>query len=255
VTLFRPCIDLHNGAVKQIVGGTLTDAGARENFVSDKSSRWFADLYRRDDLRGGHVIMLGPGNADAAREALQGFPGGLQIGGGIGTHNAREWLDAGACQVIVTSFLFENGQLSDERLQRLSAVVDPQELVIDISCRRTKEGLFVATDRWQTVTSARVDEALMDKLSRYCSEFLVHAADVEGLCQGIDEELVALLGNNCERPCTYAGGGRDISDLRRVQELSAGKVDLTYGSALDLFGGTGVSYADCVAWNRRMPSH
>lgn len=254
MTIFRPCIDLHNGAVKQIVGGSLTDEGARENFVSDKPASWFADLYRRDRLVGGHVIQLGPGNEEAARAALSAFPKGLQMGGGIHPDNARGWLDAGARQVIVTSYLFEGGELSQDRLNRLAEVVKPEELVIDLSCRRTDSGWNVATNRWQTVTSAVVDRALMERLARYCSEFLVHAADVEGLCQGIDEALVGLLGRDCPLPCTYAGGAKDFSDLMTVAELSGGHVDLTFGSALDLFGGSGVRYADCVAHNQRAQS-
>jgi phosphoribosylformimino-5-aminoimidazole carboxamide ribotide isomerase len=252
VTVFRPCIDLHNGSVKQIVGGTLTDSGARENFVSDKPASWFAELYQRDGLLGRHVIQLGPGNEEAARNALGAYPKGLQLGGGIDASNARSWLDAGASQVIVTSYLFADGELSLDRLQRLAAVVDPSELVIDLSCRRTKEGWNVTTNRWQTITQTLVDRALMERLAEYCSEFLVHAADVEGLCQGIDEELVALLGRDSPLPCTYAGGARDLSDLERVGELSAGRVDLTFGSALDIFGGSGVKYADCVEHNERI---
>lgn len=251
MTLFRPCIDLHEGRVKQIVGGTLTDAAApRENFVSDRPAAWFAELYARDGLEGGHLIQLGPGNEEAARSALRAAPGTLQVGGGITPHNARSWLQEGAKQVIVTSFLFEGGQLSERRLQELLAVVSPEELVIDLSCRKTDVGYFVATDRWQTVTQTQVTPAFLEYLAQYCSEFLVHAADVEGLCSGIEEELVQLLGAASPLPCTYAGGARSLEDLRRVEELSQGRVDLTIGSALDLFGGQGVSYADCLSWNQ-----
>jgi phosphoribosylformimino-5-aminoimidazole carboxamide ribotide isomerase len=252
VTVFRPCIDLHGGQVKQIVGGTLSDdeQGLRTNFVSERPAEWYAARYRDDGLTGGHVIQLGPGNDAAARAALAAWPGGLQLGGGVTDQTARGWLDAGASQVIVTSYLFEGATFSRSRLRQLSEVVAPQELVIDLSCRRRGDGWFVATNRWQTVTDTRIDESLLTELAGSCSEFLVHAADVEGLCRGIDEELVSLLGKISPLPCTYAGGGRAIEDLDRVAELSSGRVDLTFGSALDLFGGSGVRYADCVAFNR-----
>lgn len=252
MTLFRPCIDLHDGQVKQIVGGSLSDdAGSlRTNFVSERPAAWYAERYRADGLAGGHVIQLGKGNEAPARAALSVWPKGLQLGGGVSDENARSWLDAGASKVIVTSFLFEGAQFSRERLQRLTEVVSPEELVIDLSCRRRGDGWFVATNRWQTVTDTPVDARTLSELTEHCSEFLIHAADVEGLCRGIDEELVALLGKSCPLPCTYAGGGRALEDLHRVAELSEGRVDLTFGSALDLFGGTGVRYADCVAYNR-----
>lgn len=251
MTIFRPCIDLHEGVVKQIVGGTLTDAGARENHVSSHEASWFAKRYQSDGLKGGHVIKLGGGNDEAARSALQSYPGGLQVGGGIDPNNARQWLVAGASQVIVTSYLFDDDNLSKERLDLLASVVDPTELVIDLSCRQLEDGFYVTTNRWQTVTRTRVDQELFELLAPYCSEFLVHAADVEGLCQGIEEDLVVLLSEISPHPCTYAGGARDISDLGRVESLSKGRVDLTFGSALDLFGGSGVRYAECVEWNRR----
>lgn len=250
MTLFRPCIDLHHGKVKQIVGGTLTDAGARENFVSELEPRYYSELYRQDGLTGGHVIQLGVGNEDAAVSALEAWPGGLQLGGGVGVHNARQWLDRGASKVIVTSYLFEGDTLSRARLDALMNVVAPSELVIDLSCRKKGEHYWVATNRWQTVTSTRLDQDLLLYLSRFCSEFLVHAADVEGLCQGIEQDVVRLLGQHSPHPCTYAGGGKTLDDLELVAQLSDGRVDLTFGSALDLFGGTGVRYADCVRYNR-----
>jgi len=256
MTVFRPCIDLHQGQVKQIVGGTLTDDGARENFVSSLGSAHYAELYARDGLVGGHVIQLGPGNDSAARAALAAFPGGLQLGGGVTPDSARSWLDAGASHVIVTSYLFDGPRFDRVRLERLSGAVPPSRLVIDLSCRRVGAGWHVATNRWQTVTETAVDEALLRELAAHCDEFLVHAADVEGLCQGIDEDLVRLLGDFSPIPVTYAGGASDIMDLQRVEALSGGRVDLTFGSALDLFGGKGVRYADCVAWNRtRSPVH
>ncbi len=251
MTVFRPCIDLHHGKVKQIVGGSLTEVDRpQENFVSDRPPAYFAELYQRDGLHGGHIIQLGAGNAEAARQALAAYPGGLQLGGGVRPDNARAWLDAGASHVIVTSYLFEAGQLSERRLRELADVVHPSELVIDLSCRRRGDEWFVATDRWQTITETQVNAATLEQLSQHCAEFLVHAADVEGLCRGIDAELVRLLGEACSAPVTYAGGAKELADLDRVAELSGGKVDLTFGSALDLFGGTGVRYADCVAYNQ-----
>ena len=251
MTRFRPCIDLHEGQVKQIIGGSLRDGSdPSTNHVSTHDAAYFAHLYREDGLTGGHVIQLGPGNEAAAKRALGAWPGGLQLGGGVGADNARHWLEAGASKVIVTSWLFEEGKLSLDRLLQLTDVVSPTELVIDLSCRRTSEGWTVATNRWQTLTRTPLDPSTLERLAAYCSEFLVHAADVEGLCGGIDEALVEHLGRHCPIPCTYAGGGRSVEDLARVEALSSGRVDLTFGSALDLFGGKLVRYADCVAFNR-----
>jgi phosphoribosylformimino-5-aminoimidazole carboxamide ribotide isomerase len=218
--------------------------------VSEQGAGHFAELYRSDALEGGHVIRLGPGNDAAAREALAGWPGGLQLGGGITVENASEWLEAGASKLIVTSWLFIDGELSMERVRELGRELGRERLVIDLSCRRQGEGWRVATDRWQRITEAEVGAPVFDALAEHCAEFLVHAADVEGKCEGIDEALVTLLGEACPIPCTYAGGARDIADLGLVERLSGGRVDLTYGSALDLFGGGRVKYADCVAWNR-----
>ncbi len=253
MTKFRPCIDLHAGKVKQIVGGSLRDEGPgpRENFVSDRPAGWFAARFRDDDLCGGHVIKLGPGNDDVAREALAAWAGGLQIGGGITPENAAAWLDAGASHIIVTSALFsKDGRFLPEVAEAFRKSIGPDRLVIDLSCRRAGAGWTVAMNRWQTLTDLHVDAATLDRLAPYCAEFLVHAADVEGLCRGIDAELVALLGAWGKIPVTYAGGAASLDDVRRVDELSGGKVDITVGSALDLFGGTGVKYADLLAWNR-----
>jgi len=253
VTLFRPCIDLHEGQVKQIVGGSLRDEGPGPvtNFVADRGAEFFAARYREDDLTGGHVIRLGPGNDGAAREALAAWPGGLHLGGGIDEDNAEAWLTAGAGKVIATSCLFEAGELSLARAETLARRVGQERLVVDLSCRRQDEGWRVVTDRWQTLTRTAVDAETFAQLAGYCSEFLVHAADVEGRQEGIDAALVEHLAEVSSLPCTYAGGGRGIEDLDRVASLSGGRVDLTFGSALDLFGGQGVRYADCVAWNRR----
>ena len=252
MTLFRPCIDLHDGKVKQIVGGTLRDEGAGPvtNFVAEQPAAWFAERYREVGLTGGHVIKLGAGNEEAAHEALAAWPNGLQLGGGVTLDTAAEWIARGASKVIVTSWLFVDKRLSMPRVEQLARAIGPDRLVVDLSCRRVPGGWRVATDRWQTVTDTPIDAATLRALEPLCSELLVHAADVEGKCEGIDEELVRVLGDVCPLPCTYAGGGRDINDLARVADLSAGRVDLTYGSALDLFGGSLVKYADCVAWNR-----
>lgn len=254
MSLFRPCIDLHDGCVKQIVGGSLTDDGAalRTNFVSAQPPEYYARLYRDDALTGGHVIMLGPGNTDAAQRALAAWPGGLQIGGGIHAENAAAWLDAGASHVIVTSWLFSpEGQFLHERLAAMVAAVGRERLVIDLSCRRQPEGGWaVCMNRWQTRTTLPVTTAVLDALAGSCAEFLIHAADVEGQCRGMDEDLLTLLGAWGKLPLTYAGGARSLADLQRASDLSGGSIDVTIGSALDIFGGSGVRYADCVAWNR-----
>ncbi len=254
MTQFRPCIDLHDGKVKQIVGGSLRDdgAGLRENFVSDESAGAFAARYRADGLVGGHVIKLGQGNDEAAREALAAYPAGLHIGGGITADNAEVWLGHGASHVIVTSWLFDaDGRFLYERLDTLKQRVGAERLVLDLSCRRTASGWTVAMNRWQTLTDLHVTPQTLDALADSCAEFLIHAADVEGLCGGIDEELVAMLGAWGKRPMTYAGGVATMDDVLKVERASGGKLDLTVGSALDVFGGRGVRYAELVAWNRR----
>jgi phosphoribosylformimino-5-aminoimidazole carboxamide ribotide isomerase len=248
--MFRPCIDLHDGKVKQIVGGTLGDSGLRTNFVSERPAAWFADLYRRDGLMGGHVIQLGAGNEAAARAALGAFPGGLHLGGGVNAQNASAWLEAGASHVIVTSWVFREGQVDWTRLEELVRVVGKSRLVLDLSCRKRDGEYFVVTDRWQKFTSLTVTAAALDKFSGFCAEFLIHAVDVEGLCHGVDHELVEKLGKWTPIPMTYAGGANSLADLERVTQLGQGKVDLTIGSALDIFGGSGVKYADVVSFNR-----
>lgn len=262
MTKFRPCIDLHEGVVKQIVGGTL-DSVSQEletNFVSERPARWFAEKYRDDGLSGGHVIKLGPGNDEAARAALSAWPGGLQVGGGIDADNAEGWLEAGARQVIVTSFLFdaETAAFCPDRLELLVDRIGAERLVIDLSCRRVitfgsdpKPCWVVAMNRWQTRTNLEVTPEVLDRLAGSCAEFLIHAADVEGRCGGIDGELVTMVGSWGGLPITYAGGASSLDDLWRVDELSGGRVDLTIGSALDIFGGSLVNYADCVKFNHR----
>jgi phosphoribosylformimino-5-aminoimidazole carboxamide ribotide isomerase len=208
-------------------------------------------LYRRDRLQGGHVILLGPGNETEARNALRAYPGGLQLGGGVTLANARDWLEAGASHVIVTSWVFHGGEMHQERFQELSRAIGRENLVLDLSCRKRNGAYVVVTDRWQKFTNLLISRENLEALSKWCAEFLVHAVDVEGLCQGIDQELVALLAKWSPIPATYAGGARSLADLETVTRLSEGRVDLTIGSALDIFGGTGVRYEDAVEFNRR----
>lgn len=249
--MFRPCIDLHEGRVKQIVGGTLDGRdGLQTNFVSEKPGAWYAALYRQDELKGGHVIMLGPGNEPAAREALAAYPGGLQVGGGITRDNAASYLEAGATHVIVTSWVFRDGRLDHERLQSLVQAVGRDRLVLDLSCRLRDGAYFIVTDRWQKFTDLQLGPETLAQLGSVCAEFLVHAVDVEGLCQGIDETVVRLLAGHSPVPATYAGGARSLEDLERVTVISRGTVDLTIGSALDIFGGSGVRYDEAVAFNK-----
>ncbi len=247
---FRPCIDLHHGQVKQIVGGTLSDGAEPEtNFVSEKPPTWFAELYKSDGLTGGHVIKLGAGNDEAAREALAAWPGGLQVGGGITAENAGEWLDAGAAQVIVTSSIFRNGRLDADRLDQLVSAIGKERLVLDLSCRKKDGQYFIVTDRWQTFTKTVVDKESLRQLSASCCEFLVHGVDVEGKQQGMDEELIQLLAAHSPIPCVYAGGVRSFDDLEKLAKAGGGKIDVTVGSALDLFGGP-LPYRDVVEYCR-----
>ncbi|PGH31042.1 1-(5-phosphoribosyl)-5-[(5-phosphoribosylamino)methylideneamino] imidazole-4-carboxamide isomerase [[Emmonsia] crescens] len=254
MTRFRPCIDLHAGQVKQIVGGTLTSKPGelKTNYISSHPAGYFAKLYKEHGLTGGHVVMLGGGNEEAAREALAAWPGGLQVAGGINDKNARYWIEAGAEKVVITSYLFPEGRFSLERLQTILSSLgnDKSKLVLDLSCRKKGNSWFVAMNRWQTITEMEITQETIAMLEPYCSEFLIHAADVEGLQQGIDEALVSRLAEWCTIPVTYAGGGRNLGDLDRVKSSSGGKVDLTIGSALDIFGGSGVTFAECVEWNK-----
>jgi phosphoribosylformimino-5-aminoimidazole carboxamide ribotide isomerase len=240
--------------VKQIVGGTLTDVPGqlRTNFISDRPASWFAELYQRDSLKGGHVIMLGPGNEEAARSAVGAFPGGMHIGGGINVGNARGWLDAGASHVIVTSWVFRDGHMDEMRLAELVRTIGKERLVLDLSCRQRGGNYFVVTDRWKNFTDLAISAETLKKLATSCTEFLVHAVDVEGLCRGVDKELVRLLGQWSPIPTTYAGGASSLADLEEVTRIGQGKVDLTIGSALDIFGGRGVRYEDVVAFNRKL---
>lgn len=246
---FRPCIDLHQGVVKQIVGGTLSDresSSLKTNFAASHPSEWFARLYRQDGLTGGHIIQLGPGNQAAARAALAEWPGGMQIGGGIEAGNAAAWIDAGAAAVIVTSWVFHDGVVDEQRLRELNRLIGRERLVLDLSCRRRGDDYFIVTNRWQTFTREKVDPALLARLSVYCSEYLVHAVDVEGLCRGIEAPLATLLGCYDGLPVTYAGGIGAEADLHLLEQLGRGNLDFTVGSALDIFGGRGFEYRSLV---------
>ncbi len=244
---FRPCIDIHNGSVKQIVGGSLSDTGntARDNFVSDRDASYFAALYRERNLKGGHIILLNPVGSEyyaadvaQAESALSAWPGGFQLGGGIHPENAERFLKAGASHVIVTSYVFSNGKIDMERLSRMEQAVGKERLVLDLSCRRRGADYFIVTDRWQKFTETRVDAALLDLLSDHCDEYLIHAVDVEGKQSGVETELVRRLGDWGKKPLTYAGGVHSMEDLRLLRELGKDRLDVTVGSALDLFGGT-----------------
>lgn len=243
---FRPCIDIHNGKVKQIVGGSLKDIGnlATENFVATQDAAFYAKLYKDAGIKGGHIILLNAADSEyyqATKEqallALRTYPDGLQVGGGITPGNAKEFLDAGASHVIVTSYVFKDGRIHYERLMELVNAVGKEHLVLDVSCKKTDKGYVVVTDRWQKLTDELVTKELMDKLSGYCDEFLVHAVDVEGKAEGIEKELAAMLGEWQGKPITYAGGVHSYEDLDLLKKLGRERVNVTVGSALDLFGG------------------
>ena len=242
---FRPCIDIHNGKVKQIVGGSLLDQGdqAVENFAADQEADYFANLYKKDGLKGGHVILLNPLTSEyypetkrQALKALQTYQDGLQIGGGITAENAEEYMKAGASHVIVTSSVFKNGEIYWDNLQNLCDTVGKEHVVLDLSCRKKDEKYYIVTDRWQTFTNVELNTDILEKLSGYCDEFLVHGVDVEGKASGIEEELIKIL-EQAEIPVTYAGGIGSLDDLERIRKIGNGKIDFTIGSALDLFGG------------------
>ena len=251
---FRPCIDLHDGRVKQIVGSTLSDSQTTlcTNFSSDLPPAHYAALYRQDNLTGGHIIMLGGGNEEAAREALAAWPDGMQVGGGITADNAVFWLDQGASHLIVTSHVFHDGQLDRQRLDRLMRLVGKNRLVLDLSCRWRHDGYYVVTDRWQRFTELRICPAVLDELAAFCDEFLVHAVDVEGKCMGIDTRLLDLLATSVPIPTTYAGGVATMADLERIRISGRDRIDVTVGSALDIFGGASLRYQDVVAYHARL---
>ncbi len=244
---FRPCIDIHNGKVKQIVGGSLKDwrDQAKENFVAAQDAPFYARLFQDAGLVGGHVVLLNARGSEhyestkkQALAALRAYPGGLQAGGGITPETAGEYLEAGASHVIVTSYVFQDGRIHFDRLEKLAQAVGREYLVLDVSCKKCGDDYLIMTDRWQKMTQEAVTLPLLERLAEYCDEFLVHAVDVEGLAGGIEEELVALLGNFADRPVTYAGGVRNLRDLERIRSLGQDRVNVTIGSALDLYGGS-----------------
>lgn len=244
---FRPCIDIHNGKVKQIVGGSLKDQGdeAITNFASELDAAYYARLYQADGLKGGHIILLNPQTSDyyeatkcQAMEALAAYHGGLQIGGGIHAENAQEYLEAGASHVIVTSYVFQDGKLKWENLEKLERAVGKERIVLDLSCRKKEGNYYIVTNRWQTFTDVVLTPKVLDELSQHCDEFLIHGVDVEGKASGVEQELVEMLGTWNRIPVTYAGGIGSMEELEKFRMLSGGKLDFTIGSALDLFGGT-----------------
>lgn len=253
---FRPCIDIHNGRVKQIVGGSLKDKGnqAEENFVSQMDGAFYANMYKKAGIRGGHIILLNPVTSEyyeatraQALLALHSYPGGLQLGGGITADNAARFIEAGASHVIVTSYVFNNGRIDYNNLEKLVDAVGKSHLVLDLSCRKKDDSYYIVTDRWQKFTDEVITEELLDELSQYCDEFLIHAVDVEGKAGGIEKELVSLLGKWGEIPLTYAGGVHSFEDLRLIKELGHNRVNVTIGSALDLFGGS-MKFEDVIAF-------
>lgn len=244
---FRPCIDIHNGRVKQIVGGSLKDKDdrAQENFVADKEADYYARLYQAHHIRGGHIILLNPASSEyyeatraQAMKALRAYPGGLQIGGGIHADNACEYLEAGASHVIVTSYVFQNGRINMENLEKIYRSVGREHLVLDLSCRKKDGAYYIVTDRWQKYTQECVNAETLDMLMAYCDEFLIHAVDVEGKAQGIERELARQLGEWGKIPVTYAGGVHSYEDIDLLAQLGKGRVHVTIGSALDIFGGS-----------------
>lgn len=255
---FRPCIDIHNGKVKQIVGGTLKDQGdmAAENFVSEQDAPFYAKLYQSYRIRGGHIILLNGKDSPhyeatklQALAALQVYPGGMQVGGGITAENAHEFLRAGASHVIVTSYVFRDGKVDYERLEKLVQAVGKEHLVLDLSCRKKDGAYYIVTDRWQKFTEERVTVKLLDRLYQYADEFLIHAVDVEGKASGIERELVELLGSWNRIPVTYAGGIGSFQNLEELAEWGQHHLNYTIGSALDLFGGT-MKFEDVLAFSK-----
>lgn len=244
---FRPCIDIHNGKVKQIVGGSLLDAGnqAEENFVSEQDASFYAKLYKDSHIKGGHIILLNkagtPYYEEDVREAklaLAEYPGGLQLGGGVTAENAEDFLDMGASHVIVTSYVFRDGRVDYNRLKELLNVVGREHLVLDLSCRRRERQYYIVTDRWQKFTEEAVSKETIERLQEYADEFLIHAVDVEGKANGVERELVQMLSEFASIPITYAGGVGSYEDIETIRILGRGKLNITIGSALDIFGGT-----------------
>lgn len=254
---FRPCIDIHNGKIKQIVGSSLKDQcdNATENFVSEQDGKYYASLYKKYQLKGGHIIILNSKDSmfyedtkKQAIEALNQYPGGLQIGGGIDLDNAKYFLDNGASHVIVTSYVFKDGKINYENLKNISQVTGKDKLVLDLSCRKKDGKYYIVTDRWQKFTNQEIDYGLFNEMSNYCDEFLIHAVDVEGKNSGIDEDLITRISNWEKTPITYAGGIRSFEDIDLLEKSSNGSLDYTIGSALDIFGGK-LKFLDIVNKN------
>ncbi len=244
---FRPCIDIHNGCVKQIVGGSLQDTGdkAKENFVAEQDAAYYASLYKKLGLTGGHIILLNDVSSpyyDATKEqallALEAFKGGMQVGGSINPKNAIGYLNEGATHVIVTSYVFNEGIINMDNLRLLNNKIGSEHIVLDLSCKKQDGKYYVATNRWQKLTEVEVNEELFYNLEKFCDEFLIHAVDVEGKAKGIDEDLASLLGGLDGMKVTYAGGIGGFSDLDKLKKLGQDKIDFTVGSALDIFGGS-----------------
>jgi phosphoribosylformimino-5-aminoimidazole carboxamide ribotide isomerase len=246
---FRPCIDIHNGQVKQIVGSTLSADSSRleTNFVATKSAAEFATMYAQDNLPGGHVIRLdqSPETKKSALTALAAYPNGLQIGGGITHENAADLIAAGAQKVIVTSFGFTDGLLDLSKLEKLKQAVGRDRIVFDLACRKKNDRYYIVTNNWQTFTDTFISLETIAVLSKYVSEFLIHGVDQEGKKAGIDQELIQLLADVCPLPITYAGGIRNQSDISFIKKIGQNRIDYTVGSALDIFGGE-LKYSDLV---------
>lgn len=244
---FRPCIDIHNGKVKQIVGGSLLDKGnhAEENFVSELDAKFYAEYYKKQGIKGGHIILLNPVGSEyyedtkkQAIAALRAYPQGMQIGGGINSENAKEYIENGASHVVVTSYVFRDGKVNWDNLNKLVQSVGKERIVLDLSCRKKGDSYYVVTDRWQKFTEEILNEQLLERFRGYCDEFLIHAVDVEGKASGIERTLVKLLGNYGKIPITYAGGVSSYQDITDIKKLGNNRLDVTIGSALDLFGGS-----------------
>lgn len=255
---FRPCIDIHNGLVKQIVGSSLRDAGdqAAENFVAEQDASFFAEIYKKNEIEGAHVILLNGKDSpyyektrQQAYAALAAYPGHMQVGGGITLENAQDYLDAGADKVIVTSYVFRDGRVCEENLKNLSRAIGKERVVLDVSCREKDGSYHIVTDRWQKYTDVKLNGDTLDFFSEYCSEFLVHAVDVEGKSGGIEERLVTLLGAWNRIPITYAGGVHSYEDLQKLYTLGGGGIHVTIGSALDLYGGN-LRFEEVLEWCR-----
>ena len=243
---FRPCIDIHNGLVKQIIGGSFNDdKDPIINFTSKRTAKWYAKKYAQDNLSGGHIIKIGLGNDLAAQEALSAWPNELQIGGGITAENASQWLNYGASKIIVTSYLFTDGEIDEIKLNKLIQEVGKENIVIDLSCRLKNNEYYVVTDRWQTFSETKVNENTLKEISNFTSEFLIHGVDVEGKKSGVEETLIKIIADHSPIQCVYAGGISTIDDIKKIRAIGKNRIDFTIGSALDLFGGT-LSYDEIV---------